>query len=158
MRRDLRRTAGRGDTPGVRRRLHLGPRTGLAIYGYALAAEYADLAAKLGDYDIQRAEPDHVARWDFDAPDDDRVHDTSTASITVCGLFQLASVLPAADERADQYRNAALATLGSLGKNYLTDPAESNGLLSDAAYNRNRGDYFYVEGLVRATEQWRRYW
>ncbi|MDS0300331.1 glycoside hydrolase family 88 protein [Halogeometricum sp. S1BR25-6] len=144
-----------------------------AIYGYALAAEYADemayadLAAKLANYYLHRVEPDHVPRWDFDAPADDEVRDTSAAAIAACGLVQLAAVLPVADDRADRYRNAALTTLDSLGEHYASDPERSNGLLTDAAYNRGEGDYdecclwgdyFYVEGLVRAAEGWRRYW
>ncbi|WP_415383331.1 glycoside hydrolase family 88 protein [Halosimplex sp. TS25] len=144
-----------------------------AIYGYALAAEYAnepayaDIAAKLANYYLHRVESDHVPRWDFDVPDDDEVRDTSAAAIAACGLVQLATVLPVADNRADWYRNAALATLDSLGAHYAADHEQSNGLLTDAAYQRGDGDYdecciwgdyFYVEGLVRATEQWRRYW
>ncbi|WP_044951418.1 glycoside hydrolase family 88 protein [Halorhabdus tiamatea] len=144
-----------------------------AIYGYALVAEYADepayaeLSAKLANYYLHRVEADHVPRWDFDAPDDDEVRDTSAAAIAACGLIELASVLPVADERADRYRNAALEMLDSLGAHYAADPGRSNGLLTDAAYARGDGDYneccvwgdyFYVEGLVRATESWRRYW
>ena len=144
-----------------------------AIYGYALAADYtgdrayADLASKLANYYLRRVESDHVPRWDFDAPEDDPVRDTSAASIAACGLAQLASELPLADDRVEQYRNAALATLGSLAENYLTDADASNGLLSDASYNRKGGDfdeccvwgdYFYVEGLARATEHPTRFW
>lgn len=144
-----------------------------AIYGYALAAEYtgepayADLASKLANYYLQHVEADHVPRWDFDAPEDDQVRDSSAAAITACGLIQLASTLPTADKRARQYRNAGLSMLASLTENYVTDPSNSNGLLEEAAYNRNRGDYdecciwgdyFYVEGLVRATNHWTRYW
>jgi unsaturated chondroitin disaccharide hydrolase len=144
-----------------------------AIYGYALAAEYAnesayaDLSTKLANYYLHRVEPDHIPRWDFDAPNDDEARDTSAAAIAACGLMQLASVLPVADGRADRYRNAALTMLDSLGEHYAADPERSNGLLTDAAYNRSEGDYnecciwgdyFYVEGLVRATESWRRYW
>ena len=79
----------------------------------------------------------------------------------------LARVLPAADERAGRYRNAALATLGPLTDDYRAG-ANSDGLLTDGAYNRPEGDYdectvwgdyFYVEGLVRATRvAWEPYW
>ncbi len=56
--------------------------------------------------------------------------------------------------------------LESLAENYSA-PTDSNGLLSDAAYNQPEddydecciwGDYFYLEGLTRATEAWQRYW
>ena len=143
-----------------------------AIYGYAIAADYADegayaeLSAALADYYLDRVEDDHVPRWDFDEPTGEDVRDTSAAAIAACGLDELARQLPAADERVPGYRNAALATLGSLADGYAAG-ADSNGLVTEAAYDRTDGDYdeccvwgdyFYVEGLVRATEHWSRYW
>ncbi|WP_324761039.1 glycoside hydrolase family 88 protein [Haloarcula sp. GH36] len=144
-----------------------------AIYGYALAADYADegayaqLSAKLANYYLSHVEADHVPRWDFDAPADQSYRDTSAAAIAACGLDELAHRLPLADTRARGYENAAIATLGSLGEQYSTDRSESNGLLTQGAYDPTDGDYdecciwgdyFYVEGLVRATEHWSRYW
>ncbi|WP_424005386.1 glycoside hydrolase family 88 protein (plasmid) [Haloarcula salina] len=144
-----------------------------AIYGYALAADYADegayanLSARLANYYLSNVEADHVPLWDFDAPADQTYRDTSAAAIAACGLGELAQQLPLADARARGYENAAIATLGSLAERYSTDRSESNGLLSDGAYDPTDGDYdecciwgdyFYVEGLVRATEHWSRYW
>ncbi|GAB7021347.1 glycoside hydrolase family 88 protein [Halostagnicola bangensis] len=143
------------------------------LYGYAIAATYtgesayAELASKLANYYLERVEADHVPQWDFDAPADDGVRDSSAAAIAACGLDELSRILPSADDRTRQYRNAALETLESLAGNYTTDPDDSNGLLMEGAYHRTDddfdecclwGDYFYVEGLVRATEQWERYW
>jgi len=144
-----------------------------AIYGYALVSDYrsrapyAELSAKLGNYYLHELPDDDVPRWDFDAPEPD-IRDTSAAAIAACGFDELARGLPSADERVPAYRNASLATLESLAEHY-TAGADSNGLLSDAAYHRKEddydecciwGDYFYVEGLVRATEHadWGRYW
>ncbi|EMA59700.1 glycoside hydrolase family 88 protein [Halorubrum lipolyticum] len=144
-----------------------------AIYGYALAAEYADeaayagLSAKLANYYLSNVEDDMVPRWDFDAPADPEIRDSSAAAIAVCGLDELARRLPLADERARAYQNAALATLESLATSYTTEGTESNGLLTEGAYDPSEGDYdecciwgdyFYVEGLVRATRPWSRYW
>ena len=144
-----------------------------AIYGYAIAADYtddgryADLSARLSNHYLSRVEDDHVPRWDFDAPADRDYRDTSAAAIAACGLDELARRLPLADRRASGYRNAALATLGSLAADYTTEGLDSNGLLTEGAYDPNEGDYdectiwgdyFYVEGLVRATRQWSRYW
>lgn len=144
-----------------------------AVYGYALASDYrtrapyAELSAKLGNYYLHELAEDHVPRWDFDAPEPD-IRDTSAAAIAACGFDELARQLPSADERVPAYRNAALTTLESLTEHYTTGE-HSNGLLTDAAYHRQEGDYdecciwgdyFYVEGLVRATEHadWGRYW
>lgn len=144
-----------------------------AIYGYAVAADYADegayldLSTKLANYYLSRVRADHVPGWDFDAPEDDDVLDTSAAAIAACGLDELARRLPGGDERLVGYRNASLATLASLAENYTTGGRDSNGLLTDGAYDRMDGDYdecciwgdyFYVEGLVRATDHWSRYW
>lgn len=144
-----------------------------AIYGYALAADYTDeghyaeLSAKLANYYLSHVEDDHVPRWDFDAPRDQEIRDTSAAAIAVCGLDELARQLPFGDERVPGYRNAALTTLGSLAENYSTDGLDSNGWLTDAAYDTADGDYdecciwgdyFYVEGLVRSQQHWSRYW
>lgn len=144
-----------------------------AIYGYALAAEYTgesaylDLSAKLANYYLSHLEDDHVPLWDFDAPADRRMRDSSAAAIAACGLDTLARQLPLADDRSRAYENAALATLDSLVEDYTTDGLDSNGLLTQGAYDPTDGDYdecciwgdyFYVEGLVRATEHWSRYW
>ncbi|AHG01357.1 glycosyl hydrolase family 88 (plasmid) [Halostagnicola larsenii XH-48] len=143
-----------------------------AIYGYAVAADYADegayaqLSAKLANYYLTHLEADSVPRWDFDAPADRNIRDTSAAAIAACGLDELGRQLPLADDRARGYRNAARTTLSSLAENYVAG-ADSNGLLTDGAYHTLDGDYdecciwgdyFYVEGLVRATEHWSRYW
>ncbi len=144
-----------------------------AIYGYAIAADYADegayaqLSAKLANYYLSHLEDDSVPRWDFDAPAERDIRDTSAAAIAACGLDELARQLPLADDRVRGYRNAACTTLGSLAENYSTAGLDSNGLLTDGAYDTSDGDYdecciwgdyFYVEGLVRATEHWSRYW
>lgn len=144
-----------------------------AIYGYAIAADYTDegvyaeLSARLADYYLNRVEDDHVPLWDFDAPNEQDMRDTSAAAIAACGLDELACQLPLADNRMRGYENAALETLASLAENYTTDGMDSNGLLTDGAYDPSDGDYdecciwgdyFYVEGLVRATEHWSRYW
>jgi len=142
------------------------------IYGGALAADYtgegahASLAAKVADYYLTHVEDDHVPLWDFDAPTDPEIRDSSAAAIAACGLDELTRQLPTADERVPAYRTAALETLGSLAADYTTGE-DSNGLLKAGAYHPTDddydectiwGDYFYVEGLVRATRQHTRFW
>ena len=144
-----------------------------AVYGYALAAEYADegayadLSAKLANSSLRRVEVPHRDVVVLDAPADPEIRDSSAAAIAACGLDELAGRLPSADDRAPRYRTAALETLGGLAENYSTEGLDSNGLLTDGAYDPSDGDYdecciwgdyFYVEGLVRATEHWSRYW
>lgn len=145
-----------------------------AMYGFALTdsylatGEFTDLSAKASNYFLNRLPDDHVPRWDFDAPADDTDRDSSAAAIAVCALDELTSVLPIADEDHHRYPNAALAMLQSLSENYLTDPDTSNGVLDHGVYGKPGGDgvdecciwgdYFYLEGLVRVTSNWDRYW
>ncbi|MFC6964844.1 hypothetical protein ACFQL7_26395 [Halocatena marina] len=65
------------------------------------------------------------------------------------------------------YESAAETTLESLTESYTTESYDSNGILKAAAYNKPKGDYdecciwgdyFYYEGLVRATSDWESYW
>lgn len=144
-----------------------------AVYGYALAADYCDdgdfaqLSATLANYYLANVEDDHIPRWDFEAPADEDIRDSSAAAIAACGLDELVRNLPLADDRSLAYRNAALATLESLAENYSTSDLDSNGLLTDGAYHPSEGDYdectiwgdyFYVEGLIRATDHFPRFW
>ena len=143
-----------------------------AIYGYAVAADYLDtgayagLSAKVANYYLSHVEDDHVPLWDFDAPTDPAIRDSSAAAVAACGLDELSRQLPSGDERVPAYRNASLATLASLTEHYTAGEA-SNGLLTDGAYHPSDGDYgecciwgdyFYVEALVRATEHHDRFW
>lgn len=142
---------------------------------YTVAADcaderaYAELSAKIANYYLGRVDDDYVPMWDFDALTDPGIRDSSAAAIAACGLDELSRRLPSADDRAPIYRTAALETLGSLAENYSTEGegVDSNGLLTDGAYDPSDGDYdecctwgdyFYVEGLVRPTEHWSRYW
>lgn len=144
-----------------------------AIYGYAVASDYTDegayaqLSAKLTNYYLSHVQDDHIPRWDFDAPAEPDIRDSSAAAIAACGLDELSRRLPFADERKEAYRNAAFLTLESLAENYSTAGRDSNGLLTAGAYHPSAGDYdecclwgdyFYVEGLLRATHHWSRYW
>jgi unsaturated chondroitin disaccharide hydrolase len=144
-----------------------------AIYGFALCARYTGaeefraVARDVADHYLARVEDDHVPRWDFDAPAGDTVRDSSAAAIAACGLAELSERVPAGDPGRQRYENAALATLSSLSADYTTAGMDSNGVLHSATANRNKdsyeecclwGDYFYYEGLMRATADWPPYW
>ena len=144
-----------------------------AIYGFALVYGYTGdtafraVAREVADYYLKRVPEDHVPPWDFDAPAEDAIRDSSAAAIAACGLLELADAVPASDPDRQRYENAALATLGSLAENYTTEGMDSNGILHSATGNKNKrggeecclwGDYFYTEGLVRASADWEPYW
>lgn len=144
-----------------------------ALYGFALSYRYTgerrfrETARAVADHYLAGVEADHVPRWDFDAPEEHDHRDTSAAAIAACGLAELAGAVPPGDPAGRAYGNAALATLDSLGAGYTTEGAESNGVLEAATRNWNKGnygecaiygDYFYLEGLTRATSDWEPYW
>jgi unsaturated chondroitin disaccharide hydrolase len=137
------------------------------VYGYTGDTAFREVAREVADYYLDRVPADHVPRWDFDAPAEDTTRDSSAAAIAACGLLELASVVPAGDPDRQRYENAALATLASLSGDYTTEGMDSNGILHSATANKNKrggeecclwGDYFYTEGLVRATADWEPYW
>ncbi len=158
------------------------------IYGFALnyrdTADETLLAAAEGcaRYFLDHLPEDRVAYWDLvltagraplpagrgqpHAEGEER--DSSAAAIAVCGLQELARLLPAAARR--RYRGEAEAILASLAARYAPcDPAESNALLLHGVYDKPKavgvdegnlwGDYFYLEALTRAAKaDWRTYW
>jgi len=142
------------------------------VYGFPLSyrhtgdEQFLDAAKQVTEYYIDNLPEDHVPRWDFEAPEGEP-RDSSAGAIAVCGLFELASHLPRADPDRRRYEDVALATLSSLADEYTTEGADSNGILAEGAYNRpdgnfdevtSWGDYFYVEGLTRAIQDWVPYW
>ena len=67
-----------------------------------------------------------------------------------------------------EYVETADKMLVSLMDNYTTrSMAFSNGLVTDAMNNRNAnhgsecniwGDYYYLEAIIRKTQNWNKYW
>lgn len=145
---------------------------GWAIYGFALSYRYTrdeshrETARAAADWYAEHLPEDGIPRWDFDAPDDHR--DTSAAAIATCGLFELSSALPHGDPDRSRYENLALDTLSTLTDEYTTEGEDATGILAHGVDNKPDdkgvgrsliyGDYFYLEGLVRALTDWQPYW
>lgn len=146
-----------------------------AIYGYAIAYKYTgrdvflQTSLDLANYYLDNVPEDLIPRWDFSAPEN-HMRDTSAGAIAACGLMELATHLPVAHTDREQFNSTALYTLASLGENYATVEDDSNALLTESWYGSvvdkvdepdNAtiwGDYFYLEGLTRATTDWTPYW
>lgn len=144
------------------------------IYGLALSARYTgdeafvEHAKPVADYYLEHLADDHVPHWDFDVVGEDDQRDSSAGAIAACGLAELARQLPLAAPRRRRYENAALETLRSLAADYTTEGLDSNGVLAHGVYSKPGGDgvgecclwgdYFYLEGLVRAGRNWNPYW
>ncbi len=147
-----------------------------AIYGFALNChatgdqQLLAAALRVADYFLAHLPSDHVAYWDLCFGEGSaEQRDSSAAAIAVCGLHELAGLLPPGRER-ERYAAAAGAILTSLIAGYTSrDLPHSNALLLHGVYNKPRGhgvdegnlwgDYFYLEALARAARPgWRPYW
>ncbi|MBS7577674.1 glucuronyl hydrolase [Enterococcus sp. MMGLQ5-2] len=145
------------------------------IYGFTLSYLYTDdvsfidTAIRLADYFIEKLPADKVPYWDLifsDGSGEER--DSSSGAIAVCGLLELAKVLPLSNPKRSHYEAIALEIIESLAINYTTKPVpESNGLLLHGVYDKNSnkgvdecmswGDYYYLEALIRLNQVWRSY-
>ncbi len=172
----------------VRGVTHQGNRDGSAwargqawgIYGCAMAyrylknPEYIEIFEKVTGYFLTHLPSDLIPYWDFDFDDgSDEPRDSSSAAIAACGMLEMAKYLP--EEQAEYYRAMAERLMLALWQRCaVKSPEESNGLLLHGTYARdsvnnpctNRGvdecntwgDYYYLEGLVRLSREWRTYW
>lgn len=172
----------------VRGVTHQGNRDGLAwargqawgIYGSAMAyryirsGEYVDIFEKVTSYFLQHLPQNLIPYWDFDFDDgSSEPRDSSSAAIAACGMLEMAKYLP--EEKSLYYTGMAKRLLLALWKNCaVLSGDESNGLLLHGTYARasagnpcqNRGvdecntwgDYYYLEGLIRARRDWKSYW
>lgn len=135
-----------------------------AIYGFALAAQhsgnpaYSSIAKKVADYFIAEvSKTAFITPVDFCAPLQPEKIDTTAAACAVCGLLQLAALLPDADGK--KYTQTALEMLHALVEKHCDWAPESDGILQNgtAAYHKQEesavsiiyGDYFLVEAVLR---------
>lgn len=172
----------------VRGVTHQGNRDGSAwsrgqawgIYGAAMAyryvrkEEYVEIFEKVSKFFLEHLPTDLIPYWDFDFDDGStEPRDSSAAAIAVCGMLEMAKYL--SKEKADYYRQMAKRLMYALWQHCVVrDGKASGGLLLHGTYARasvnnpctNRGvdecniwgDYYYLEGLVRLSTDWKPYW
>ncbi len=150
------------------------------IYGIALSYKYLkdesykELFFRVTDYFIENLPEDLVPYWDFDFnTGSDEPRDSSASAIAVCGIYEMAKYLE--PSQAEKYTVIADKLLYALIKHCKnTDYNYSNGLLLHGTYARKSennpcqnhgvdecntwGDYFYMEALIRKTQDWELYW
>ena len=136
-----------------------------AIHGYAQIYKYSkeqrhlDVAKKLANYVTHQLKDDPVPVWDYRLPEGKTPYrDSSAGSCTAAGFLLLASFCDG--EEAEEYKKWGLHLLAGLMERCdLTNDIDAWGLLSEGAsfVHRNRcknllpyGDYYYIEGLMRA--------
>jgi unsaturated chondroitin disaccharide hydrolase len=144
------------------------------IYGFALNHRYApdlgllEVACGQADYFLARLPAHGIAYWDLAYGDgSDEPWDSSSSAIAACGLLELAAALPAGPARK-HYHDAALHLLDGLARRCAAQRPASDALLLHGVYSKPHGqgideanlwgDFFYLEGLARATRDWTSYW
>ena len=148
---------------------------GMALsYRYERIEEYRQTFDRLLAFYLNRLPADMVPYWDLVFSDGDgEPRDSSSASITACGLLEMADLVE--PEPAARYRMLARRMVKSLADHYaVKDSAVSNGLVLHATYSKKSpfntcrgegvdecvswGDYYYMEALTRLSRSWSSYW
>ncbi|MCA2406500.1 glycoside hydrolase family 88 protein (plasmid) [Rhizobium leguminosarum bv. viciae 248] len=148
---------------------------GMALsYRYERIEEYRQTFDRLLAFYLNRLPADMVPYWDLVFSDGDgEPRDSSSASITACGLLEMADLVE--PEPAARYRTLARRMMKSLADHYaVKDPSVSNGLVLHATYSKKSpfntcrgegvdecvswGDYYYMEALTRLSRSWSSYW
>ncbi len=133
-----------------------------AIYGFAQAylntgnTQYLDTAKRVAHYFIANMKKDELPLVDFRAPESPVYYDASAASVTVCGLIEIAKAV--SEHEAPLYECAAIEMLHVLDKNCNYDKDELVLLEnSSSAYKSVNamhkpwifGDYYLLEALMK---------
>ena len=150
------------------------------IYGLALSYRYTKdrsliaLFRKVTEYYLEHLPSDLVPYWDLEFTDGSgEPRDSSSASIAVCGMLEMAKYLEAQEKK--QYTSLAKKIMKSLYDSYaVKDAKTSNGLVLHSTYSNKSpyntcehkgvdecnswGDYFYMEALTRLHKDWELYW
>ncbi|TAX26424.1 glycoside hydrolase family 88 protein [Rhizobium leguminosarum] len=148
---------------------------GMALsYRYERLEEYRQTFDRLLAFYLNRLPANMVPYWDLVFSDGDgEPRDSSSASITACGLLEMADLVE--PEPAARYRTLARRMMKSLADHYaVKDPTVSNGLVLHATYSKKSpfntcrgegvdecvswGDYYYMEALTRLSRSWSSYW
>ena len=135
-----------------------------AVYGFALAflhtgnQEFLDAAKRAAHYFLANvAMTGYVSLVDFRAPKEPVYWDTTATACAVCGLLQIAEMVPEFEKNL--YYDGAVKMLMALSEYHCDWNLKTDGILQNgtAAYWRDTdrhvsiiyGDYFYVEGILR---------
>jgi len=131
------------------------------LYGFTLSyihtgkKEYLDTAKRIAHYFISCVCDDWLPKCDFRAPEEPVYYDTSAGACAVCGLIELARILPEYESRL--YLNAALNILKAMEKNFA-DWSEDTDFIMDKAttsyrYEQNThiiyADYYFAEAIYK---------
>ena len=146
------------------------------VYGFPIAYSYvkedflADIHRDVTYYVLNHLPEDLVPYWDYDFIDGDQPRVSSAGAISVCGMLEMARLLPEDSPEKAIYESAAAQMLEALIDHCASDPGyeydglichvtgalpQGHGIDGCAVY----GDYFYLEALLRMMKpDWVKYW
>lgn len=136
------------------------------VYGFSIAYSYTESAEVMAAhrnivyYMLNNLPEDLIPYWDYVLTDADAPRDASAAAIAVCGLMDMAEMLPEGSEDRLIYESAAAQLMEALIDYHTTDiGVEYDGLLHGVTHAKPQGlaieecgpyaDYFYMEALAR---------
>ena len=143
---------------------------GLALaYGYTKDESILEPFVKVTDYFMDHLPEDSIPYWDFDFTDgDDEPRDNSAAAIAACGIMEMAQHLPPEKCNMKKYLDKTADMMHSMINKYAEKEVDgTEGLLNYCIGSKPHGsvsgclsfgDYFYLEALIRATRDWKKYW
>lgn len=133
------------------------------IYGYVLSyihtgkIEYLDTAKKIAHYFISCVCDDYLPKCDFRAPKEPVIYDSTAGAIAVCGLLELARVVPEFEKNI--YLNAAIRMLKAMEKEFCNWDENVDYILGMGTelYHNEKGhhksiiygDYYFVEAIYK---------
>jgi unsaturated chondroitin disaccharide hydrolase len=137
-----------------------------AMYGFTTCYEYSRdphflaTAEACADYYITNSPANGVAPWDFSAPENRSLPDSSSAAICASGMLRLCRIVPD-PVKGHLYWATAVHILRSLCEKYVVQPdPDWEGILRGGENHVNKGigvdesvmwgDYFFCEALERA--------
>lgn len=136
------------------------------IYGFSIAYSYnknqtfMDAQRDVTYYMLNHLPSDLIPYWDYTFVYGKEPRDTSAAVIAVCGMLDMAEMLPEGSEQRTIYESAAAQILEAVIDNYTGDiGVEYDGLIHGVTHAKPQGhaieecapyaDYFYLEALAR---------
>jgi unsaturated chondroitin disaccharide hydrolase len=136
-----------------------------SIYGYTMVyretgdPEFLRFVEKITDIYLKRLPKDYVPYWDFDDPAiPNAPKDASSAAIVSSALLEL-SQLEDNEQKANEYKTAALKMLESLSSDAYRNGKTNASFIRHSVGNYpggyeinasiNYADYYYLEALVR---------
>ncbi len=132
-----------------------------AIYGFVMSYKHTldqcflDTAMKVADYFVSQVPESGLIPVDFDQPAEPAVEDSTAATISACGLIELAKIL---GDEGHNYLEYAIKILKAQSELRCDFSDETDSLLTHCSaryheeshhYSIIYGDYYFLEALLK---------